>query len=254
MERVRSSGRSWCSDPPRWRRSSGCCGAPVVAHRRGRPASAPRRRSDRPRPRRQPARLGRRRGAAARPVPRGRAGARRRGSAWVANYQRREPVEAAVAGLGLTSAAYLVVESVVDDYGTPARRAPVVAGRRALAGCAHRRPDPPAPRHGRGHLDPQLARGAVAGVGELQPRCRYVRNQVVRALTRRRGGRRHRRRGVALGRPHRRPDAVLRSRRRPAVLQANIERMLDTTAGCLDMDRFRTATMSEYLLRRRGAP
>jgi hypothetical protein len=175
-------------------------------------------------------------------------------SAWVANYQRREPVEAAVAGLGLTSAAYLVVESVVDDYGTTAHALPRSwpDGERSpgvLTVALIHRP------HGMDEAtwihNWHEVQSPVSG--ELQPRCRYVRNQVVRALTR--------------GAPAvdgivdeawpsaahiADPMLFFEAGGDRAVLQANIERMLDSTAGCLDMDRFRTATMSEYLLKTPG--
>ncbi len=43
-------------------------------------------------------------------------------SVWLDNYERRGDVEAAVAELGLRTAAYLVVESLYDDYGTTRAR------------------------------------------------------------------------------------------------------------------------------------
>ena len=32
-------------------------------------------------------------------------------------------------------------------------------------------------------------------------------------------------------------------------MQANVEKMLESVNACLDLSRFRTATMSEYLVR-----
>ena len=85
---------------------------------------------------------------------------------------------------------------------------------------------------------------------EIQPRIRYVRNEVVRAVTARcPRDRRHRRGGVAVRRGHHRSDAVLPGRRRSGDrLRRNIERMLDSVMGFIDMDRMRNVCMSEYLL------
>lgn len=175
-------------------------------------------------------------------------------SAWLANYQEYGKVELTIAALGLPFAAYLVVESVVEDYGTTRHAA--------------------ARDWSDGERSPGVLTVAVihrpAGMddatwihnwhevqspesGRIQPRCRYVRNQVVRALTQ----------GappidgiVEEAWPSAQhvadPMLFFEASGDPAVLQRNIERMLETTAGCLDMDRFRTATMSEFLLKTPG--
>jgi hypothetical protein len=171
-------------------------------------------------------------------------------SAWLANYQGRGIVESEVAALGLPFAAYLVVESMVDDYGTTRHAAPRdwPDGRRSpgvlTVALIHR---PPGMDEATWIHNWHEVQSPVSG--ELQPRCRYVRNQVVRRLS-------------ADG-----PDVdgiveeawpsaqhvadpmlFFDAGGDPAVLRANVERMLASGAGCLDMDRFRTATMSEYLL------
>jgi len=175
-------------------------------------------------------------------------------SAWLANYQGRGLVDDAVAGLGMPWAAYLVVESVVDDYGTTThaaarswpdgQRSPGVL----TVALIHRPPgmDDATWIHNWHEVQSPVS-------GELQPRCRYVRNQVVRALS--------------PGAP--RVDGIVDEAWPSAehvadpmrffnaggdkeVLRANVERMLASGSGCLDMERFRTATMSEYLLKTPG--
>jgi hypothetical protein len=174
--------------------------------------------------------------------------------AWLANYQSRQVVEDAIAGLELPWAAYLVVESVVDDYGTTRHAAARTwpDGERSpgvlTVALIHRPPgmDDATWIHNWHEVQSPVS-------GELQPRCRYVRNQVVRALTAEAP--------VVDGIV----DEAWPSAAHVAdpmlffdaggdrdVLRANVERMLASGAGCLDMDRFRTATMSEYLLKTPG--
>jgi hypothetical protein len=174
--------------------------------------------------------------------------------AWVANYQRREAVEAVVASLGMPWAAYLVAESVVDDYGTTPHagsrdwpdgvRSPGVL----TVALIHRPP-------GMGDAEWIHNWHEVQSPesGAIQPRCRYVRQQVVRALT----PDAPEVEGIvdeAWPSPAHVADPMLffEAGGDPAVLQRNVERMLASTAGCLDMDRFRTATMSEHLLKTPG--
>jgi hypothetical protein len=175
-------------------------------------------------------------------------------SAWLANYQARSAVDRAVQDLG-PSAAYLVTESVVDDYGTTPHASPRAwpDGTRSpgvlTVALIHR---PPGMDEATWIHNWHEVQSPVSG--ELQPRCRYVRNQVVRCLTP--GGppvdgivdeawpsAEH----VAD------PMLFFDAGGDPDRLRANIERMLASGAGCLDMDRFRTATMSEYLVKTIGA-
>ena len=175
-------------------------------------------------------------------------------SAWFDNYQGRGVVDEAVELLGLTTDSYLVVESLVDDYGTTPH-----AGARTW-------PD--------GERSPGLltvavihrpeSLGEAAWIhnwhevqspvsGQLQPRTRYVRNQVVRALSPEApdiGG------IVEEGWPSARhvadPMLFFDAGGDPAVMNANIETMMGNVIACLDLDRLRSTTMSEYLLKSLG--
>ena len=106
-------------------------------------------------------------------------------SVWIDAYDRRAPFERALAALGHRFAGYLVVESVYDDYGTtrvvgPAR----LARRRTLARRAHGRADPPSGRGSATRSGSSAWHGTQSPLSaELQPRTRYVRNEVVRAVT-----------------------------------------------------------------------
>jgi len=172
-------------------------------------------------------------------------------SAWIDAYDRRAPFETALAKLGQTFAGYLVVESIYDDYGTTEWSGPR---------------DWPDGERSPGVLSVALIHRPV-GVSyedwierwhgtqsplsaELQPRTRYVRNEVVRAITE--------------GAPEvngiveeawasaevvKDPMLFFNSGGDPAVMQANVEKMLESVNACLDLSRFRTATMSEYLVR-----
>ena len=171
-------------------------------------------------------------------------------SVWVDSYDRRQPVDEAIAALGIPWAAYLVVESLYEDYGTtphgPRRSWP--DGERSpgvlTVALIHRPP-------GLSYADwIDRWHGTQSPLSaELQPRTRYVRNEVVRALT---------------------PDApevhgiveeawpsaghvadplLFYNARSPDELTTNITRMLDSVHACLDLGRLRSATMSEYLLK-----
>jgi len=171
-------------------------------------------------------------------------------SLWVDSYDRRGAIDEAVAASGLAWAGYLVIESLLEDYGTTAHGGPRdwVDGSRSpgvLTVSLIHRPE---------GLDyaTWIARwhGTQSPLsGKLQPRCRYVRNEVVRALT---------------------PDApevhgiveeAWPSARHVAdpmlffnaggdkeVLSANVTAMLDSVNACLDLSRLRNVTMSEYLV------
>jgi hypothetical protein len=85
---------------------------------------------------------------------------------------------------------------------------------------------------------------------ELQPRTRYVRNEVVRAVTK--------------GAPEVHgiveeawpsaghvadPMLFFNAGGDPEAMNRNLARMMESVNACLDLSRFRTATMSEYFLR-----
>jgi hypothetical protein len=169
---------------------------------------------------------------------------------WVDSYDRRGPLEATLAATGLAVSSYLVTESLYDDYGTtphaPARSWPDGARSPGVLTVAliHR---PPGLSY-----DEWITRwhGTQSPLsGELQPRTRYVRNEVVRSLT---------------------PDApevhgiveegwpsaahvadpmlFFNAGGDRARLKENVERMMASGDRCLDMTRLRSTTMSEHLL------
>jgi hypothetical protein len=171
-------------------------------------------------------------------------------SAWVQSYDRRGPLDELVAGAGLPASAYLVTESVYDDYGTTPHAGPRdwPDGERSpgvlTVACIHR----PAGlaydewiTRWHGTQSPASAR--------LQPRTRYVRNEVVRALT---------------------PDApevhgiveegwpsaehvadpmlFFNADGDPQRCRDNLAEMLANVEACLDLQRLRSTTMSEHLV------
>lgn len=165
------------------------------------------------------------------------------------SYERRGPVDEAVAATGLAWAAYLVAESLVDDYGTtphgPARDWP--DGRRSpgvLTVALIHRPE---------GLDVaewiRRWHGVQSPVSAaLQPRTRYVRNQVVRALT---DGAPAVDGIVDEAWPSARHVADPRLFYRAAdaeELDRHVRQMLESVTACLDLTRLRSSTMSEYLL------
>jgi hypothetical protein len=172
-------------------------------------------------------------------------------SAWVDSYDRRGPLDELVAGAGLPASAYLVTESVYDDYGTTPHAGPRTwpDGERSpgvlTVACIHR----PAGlaydewiERWHGTQSPASAR--------LQPRTRYVRNEVVRAVT---------------------PDAAevhgiveegwpsaahvadpmlfFNADGDPQRCRDNLAEMLANVEACLDLARLRSTTMSEHLVR-----
>jgi hypothetical protein len=172
-------------------------------------------------------------------------------SVWIDSYDRRAPFERALAQIGLRFAGYLVVESVYDDYGTTQWSGPR---------------DWPDGERSPGVLTVALIHRPV-GVeyadwierwhgtqsplsAELQPRTRYVRNEVVRAVT----DDAPEVHGIVeeawpsaevVGDPM----LFFNSGGDPDVMAANVSKMLESVNACLDLSRFRTATMSEYLVR-----
>ncbi len=170
-------------------------------------------------------------------------------SVWLDSYERRGGVESALAVLGLRMAAYLVVESLYDDYGTTPHAAPRhwEDGERSpgvlTVALIHR----PA---GLGYRE-WITRwhGTQSPVSaELQPRTRYVRNEVVRALTE---GAPEIDGIVEEGWPsaaHVADPMLFFRATTPAELDANVARMMTSVEACLDLGRLRSATMSEYLV------
>ncbi len=177
-------------------------------------------------------------------------------STWFDNYQGRSVVEDSLGDLGLAVHAYLVVESLVDDYGTT-RHAAVrdwPDGERSpglLTVAVIHRPESLSEAswlHNWHEVQSPLS-------AELQPRTRYVRNQVVRALTIDApdlGG------IVEEAWPSAAhvadPMLFFNAGGDPAVMNANVEEMMGSVVACLDLDRLRSTTMSEYLLKSFGRP
>jgi hypothetical protein len=105
-------------------------------------------------------------------------------SVWTDAYDRRAPYETAIAALGQTFAGYLVVESVYDDYGTTqwagprdwpdGERSPGVL----TVALIHR----PVGLEYDDWIERWHGRQSPLSA-ELQPRTRYVRNEVVRPVT-----------------------------------------------------------------------
>ena len=172
-------------------------------------------------------------------------------SVWIDAYDRRAPFERALAELGRRFAGYLVVESVYDDYGTTEYAGPRdwPDGERSpgvlTVALIHR----PA---GLGYAEwIEAWHGTQSPLSaELQPRTRYVRNEVVRAVT----DDAPEVHGIveeawASAETVADPMLFFNSGGDPAVMQANVEKMLGSVNACLDLGRFRTATMSEFFVR-----
>jgi hypothetical protein len=172
---------------------------------------------------------------------------------WLDCYERRDALEGAIGALGLRSAGYLVVESLYDDYGTTRYASPRdwADGQRSpgvlTVALIHR----PAELERSEWLD--RWHGTQSPVSaELQPRTRYVRNEVVRPLTE--------------GAPaidgivdeawpsagHVADPMLFFNATSAAELDANVSRMMESVTACLDLGRLRSSTMSEYLLRSVG--
>jgi hypothetical protein len=170
-------------------------------------------------------------------------------SVWLDCYEHRSDVEAALSPLDLRSAGYLVVESLYEDYGTTphAGRRDWADGERSpgvLTVALIHRPE------GLGYGEwIRRWHGTQSPVSaELQPRTRYVRNEVVRPLTDAApdiDG------IVEEGWPsieHVADPMLFFCAATPDELDANVTRMMASVDACLDLGRLRSTTMSEYLL------
>jgi hypothetical protein len=170
-------------------------------------------------------------------------------SLWLDCYERTAGVDDALAALGLPTASYLVVESLYEDYGSTPYAAPRdwPDGERSpgvlTVALIHR----PEGLDYREWID--RWHGTQSPVsGELQPRTRYVRNEVVRSLTE----------GapdvdgiVEEGWPsaeHVRDPMLFFNATTQAELDDHVTRMMASVSSCLDLTRLRSTTMSEYLL------
>ncbi len=172
-------------------------------------------------------------------------------SIWVGSYDRRGPLEKQIVALGLPVAGYLVVESLYEDYGTTPHSGPRnwEDGRRSpgvlTVSLIHR----PAGLDYATWIDRWHGTQSPLS-GELQPRCRYVRNEVVRPLT---DGAPEIHGIVEEAWPSAQhvadPMLFFNAHGDPAVLSQHITAMLASVNACLDLARIRNVTMSEYLVK-----
>ncbi|HLH27760.1 MAG TPA: hypothetical protein VKW77_02525 [Acidimicrobiales bacterium] len=170
-------------------------------------------------------------------------------SVWLDSYERRGRVERAVGDLGHPMAGYLVVESLVEDYGTTPHAAPRSwpDGARSpgvlTVALVHR----PAGleyeewiRRWHGTQSPLSA--------ELQPRTRYVRNEVVRAVTADAPAVDGIVEEAWPSARHVADPRLFFNAADDEQLARNVSRMMESVTACLDLARLRSSTMSEYLL------
>jgi hypothetical protein len=169
---------------------------------------------------------------------------------WFGSYDRRAGADEAVAAAGLRFAGYLVTESLYEDYGTTRHAEPRSwpDGTRSpgvlTVSLVHR---PAGLDYGSWIERWHGTQSPLSG--ELQPRCRYVRNEVIRPVT--------------AGAPQ--VDGIVEEAWPSAahvaepmlffnaggdrdLLTRNITAMLDSVNACLDLSRLRNSTMSEYLV------
>jgi hypothetical protein len=173
-------------------------------------------------------------------------------STWVDSYDKRGDLDAIVSSAGLPTSTYLVTESLYDDYGTTPHSGPRhwPDGERSpgvVTVACIRRPEGLAYREWieRWHGTQSPASG------RLQPRTRYVRNEVIRRLA-----------PVAAPAVHgiveeawpsaahvADPMLFFNADGDPARMQANLAEMLANVEACLDLGSLRSTTMSEYLVK-----
>jgi hypothetical protein len=178
-------------------------------------------------------------------------------SVWVDSYDRQGPPVASTiaraAGAERTVAGYLVTESLYDDYGTTPHAQPRdwADGERSpgvLTVALIHRPEGLAYdewiRRWHGTQSPES--------GQLQPRTRYVRNEVVRPVT---DGAPEVHGIVEEAWPsaaHVKDQMLFFNATTADELNANVQRMLENVNACLDLGRLRSATMSEHFVRTPG--
>ncbi len=174
-------------------------------------------------------------------------------SVWLDSYDRRGDIDTVIADVGHRWAAYLVVESLYDDYGTTAHRSPRTwaDGERSpgvLTVALIHRPE------GLGYRE-WIARwhGTQSPLSaELQPRTRYVRNEVVRPLS---GDAPEIDGIVEEGWPstaHVADPMLFFNATTPDEMSDHVSQMIASVDACLDLTRLRSSTMSEYLVKSVG--
>ncbi|HXW33390.1 MAG TPA: hypothetical protein VEJ87_02350 [Acidimicrobiales bacterium] len=170
-------------------------------------------------------------------------------SLWVDCYDRRAELEKCLSGIGARMAGYLVVESLYDDYGTTKYSSPRdwPDGERSpgvlTVALIHKPANLPYEvwiRRWHGTQSPLSA--------ELQPRTRYVRNEVVRPVT----ANAPEVDGIVEeawpSAEHVSDPMLFYNASDSRQLNDHIERMLESVNACLDLGRLRSNTMSEFLI------
>ena len=174
-------------------------------------------------------------------------------SIWLDCHDDRGPYEAILSGSADRLAGYLVTESLPTDYGRNPWSAPRDwpdgdRSRGVVVLTLMEKPD---------RLDDEAWYAHWYGTQtpmstEIQPRTRYVRNAVARALT---PGAPPYRGIVEEAWPSAEdvndPMRFYCADGDQAVLDANLATMMDSVTAFLDLDRIRLAAMSEYLLKTR---
>ena len=170
-------------------------------------------------------------------------------SVWLDCYEQIEELDAPLADLGLRTASYLVVESLYEDYGTTPHAGPRdwVDGERSpgvLTVALIHRPEGLDERE----WITRWHKTQSPESGRLQPRTRYVRNQVVRSLT---DGAPEIDGIVEEGWPsvgHVTDPMLFFNATTPEQLSDHVGQMIANVEACLDLSRLRSSTMSEYLV------
>jgi hypothetical protein len=173
---------------------------------------------------------------------------------WLDSYDRRDGVDEVIADAGLRYAGYLVTESLYEDYGTTPHARPRnwPDGTRSpgvlTVSLVHR----PAGLDYATWIERWHGTQSPLS-GELQPRCRYVRNEVVRPVTAEApqiGG------IVEEAWPSAAhvadPMLFFNADGDRDRLTRNVNAMLESVNSCLDLGRLRNSTMSEYLMSGQG--
>ena len=175
-------------------------------------------------------------------------------SVWVDAYDFRAPVEAVIAAACERFAGYQVVESLYGDYGrNPHSSARNWADGERSPGIVTMALFPKKPgmeteafwSFWHGHQSPMSE--------AIQPRCRYVRNLVVRPFT---AGAPDFQGIVAEAWPSKEhvedPMLFFEAHGDKGVLMANITTMIEHGQAFMDMERLRSVTMSEWIMKTIG--
>ncbi len=171
-------------------------------------------------------------------------------SVWLDSYDRRSGVDEAIAAAGLPFAGYLVSESLYEDYGTTPHAAPRnwPDGTRSpgvlTVSLVHR----PAGLDYATWIERWHGTQSPLS-GALQPRCRYVRNEVIRPVTAAAPGIDGIVEEAWPSAAHvADPMLFFNADGDPDRLASNINSMLASVTACLDLSKLRNSTMSEYLM------